>query len=101
MIRSFVDGGSYLIEATPRIYGIPNEKSVGERIYGPYHDDKDILGALKVIECSLPQGNEMHVLELGGQWRSWRVIGEKCEAPEKPEPPMGQRELASPAFQHQ
>ena len=73
------NGGSYLVEMVPHEYGIAGEHRLGERIYGPYHFEHQIQTALKAIKASLPPGNKMNVLELGGERRVWWLTGERKE----------------------
>lgn len=120
-IEERASGGSYLFEMVPHEYGITGEHAVSERIYGPYHREHQIQTVLKAIEASLPHGNRMNVLELGGQRRVWWLTGEPKQFRDlarassewlndifagattraAQEVSGRTRELASPAFKHQ
>lgn len=69
-------GGSLLVEAVEHSHGVPGEAAIGEKMYGPYHNQVDIDAALAGIERSLPHGNKILIKEIGGRQRSWEITGE-------------------------
>jgi len=69
--------GTWLVELTPHQFGIKGQHAVGERVYGPYRSDLEVVNALLEIEKTIPAGKTMHIFSTG-KGGQWEITGEKA-----------------------